>query len=85
MKCSRWRGGSKPWLEQGSKWIKRRRVDAWCTGTDAATLLDGADIIPLGSMGGLQVGITPVYKSSAAGTGITLPGTQVSIGTGGIT
>jgi len=36
-------------------------------------------------MGGLQEGITPVYKGGAAGTGITLPGTQVGIGTGGAT
>ena len=41
--------------------------------------------MPLGSMGTLQVGITPVYKGGAAGTGITLPGTQVGIGTGGTT
>jgi len=41
--------------------------------------------MPLGSMGTLQEGNTPVYKGGAAGTGITLPGTQVGIGTGGIT
>jgi len=55
------------------------------TGTDAATLLGGADIMSLGSMGTLQDGITPVYKGGAAGTGIILPGTQVGIGTGGAT
>jgi len=39
----------------------------------------------LGSVGTLQDGITPAYKGGAAGTGITLPGTQVGIGTGGAT
>ena len=65
--------------------VDRVSVPKATTGTDAATLLDGADIIPLGSMGGLQVGITPVYKGGASGTGIILPGTQVGIGTGSAT
>jgi len=65
--------------------VDRVSVPKATTGTDAATLLGGADIIPLGSMGGLEVGITPVYKGGAAGTGIILPGTQVGIGTGSAT
>jgi len=65
--------------------VERVSVPKATTGTKAATLLGGADIIPLGSMGRLLVGITPVYKGGAAGTGITLPGTQVSVGTGGAT
>jgi len=63
--------------------VDRVSVPKATTGTDAATLLGGADIMPLGSMGTLQVGIIPVYKGGAAGTGITLPGTQVGTGTGG--
>jgi len=55
------------------------------TGTGAATLLGGAHIMPLDNMDTLQVGITPVYKGGAAGTGITLLGTQVRIDTGGAT
>jgi len=65
--------------------VERVSVPKATTGTDAATLLGGADTMLLGSMGGLQVGITPVYKGGAAGTGIILPGTQVGIGTGGVT
>jgi len=65
--------------------VERVSVPKATTGTDAATLLDGADIMPLGGMGGLQEGITPEYKSGAAGTGTILPGTRVGIGTGGTT
>jgi len=63
--------------------VDRVSVPKATTGTDAATLLGGADIIPLGSIGRLLGGITPVYKGGAAGTGITLPGTQGGSGTGG--
>jgi len=65
--------------------VDRVSVPKATTGTDAATLLGGADIMPLDNMGRLLVGITPVYKGGAAGTGITLPGTQVGVGTGGTT
>ena len=65
--------------------VERVSVPKATTGTDAATLLGSADIMPLGSMDTLQDGITPVYKGGAAGTGITLPGTPVGIGTGGAT
>jgi len=65
--------------------VDRVSVPKATTGTDAAILLGGADIIPLDNIGRLLVSITPVYKGGAAGTGITLPGTQVGIGTGGAT
>jgi len=65
--------------------VDRVSVPKATTGTDTATLLGGADKMPLGSMGRLLDGITPVYKGGAAGTGITLPGTQGGTGTGGAT
>jgi len=54
--------------------IDRVSVPKATTGTDAATPLGGADAMP--------DGINLVYK---AGTGITLPSTQDSTGTGGAT
>ena len=65
--------------------VDRVSVPKATTGTDTATLLGGADIMPLGGMGTLQEGNAPTYKGGAAGTGITLPSTQVGIGTGGTT
>ena len=47
--------------------VDRVSVPKATTGTGAATLLGGADIMLLGSMGTLQVGITPVYKGGASG------------------
>jgi len=57
--------------------IDRVSVPKAATGTDAATPLGGADAMP--------DGINLVYKGGAAGTGITLPSTQDSTGTGGAT